>query len=100
MDPQGKQISLSVRGGVDLQDAFCHFGVHPDELRHCISPGLESGTGNPLGGDVVWLQGSTTRYGPLERSRRVAGAVVVPPSFRTSPSLHRRRGARNCATCS
>ena len=35
-----------------------------------------------MGGDVVWLQGSTTRYGPLERSRRVAGAVVVPPSFR------------------
>ena len=49
MAPQGKQISLSVRGGVDLQDAFCHFGVHPDELRHCISPGLESGTG------ILWV---------------------------------------------
>jgi hypothetical protein len=34
---------------IDLQDAFCHFGVHPDELRHCISPGLESGTG------ILWV---------------------------------------------
>eukprot|EP00435_Cladocopium_sp_Y103_P022173 s2755_g5.t1 len=30
---------------IDLQDAFCHFGVHPKELRHCVSPGLHSGTG-------------------------------------------------------
>ena len=29
---------------LDLQDAFCHFGVHTTELKHCISPGLESGT--------------------------------------------------------
>ena len=29
---------------MDLQDAFCHFGVHPDELKHCVSPGLENGT--------------------------------------------------------
>eukprot|EP00435_Cladocopium_sp_Y103_P073963 s637_g46.t1 len=33
---------------VDLADAFCHFGIHPDELKHCISPGLENGTG------IVW----------------------------------------------
>lgn len=29
---------------LDLQDAFCHFGVHASELKHCVSPGLESGT--------------------------------------------------------
>ena len=29
---------------LDLQDAFCHFGVHPAELKHCISPGLTNGT--------------------------------------------------------
>ena len=23
---------------LDLKDAFCHFGVHPDELKHCASP--------------------------------------------------------------
>eukprot|EP00435_Cladocopium_sp_Y103_P057196 s804_g19.t1 len=34
---------------IDLQDAFCHFGVHPDELKHCVSPGLESGTA------LVWV---------------------------------------------
>ena len=30
---------------LDLKDAFCHFGLHPQELRHAISPGVESGTG-------------------------------------------------------
>eukprot|EP00435_Cladocopium_sp_Y103_P072540 s106_g40.t1 len=34
---------------LDLQDAFCHFGVHPEELKHCVSPGLESGTG------ILWV---------------------------------------------
>eukprot|EP00435_Cladocopium_sp_Y103_P011877 s4293_g3.t1 len=34
---------------VDLQDAFCHFGVHPQELRHCVSPGLQSGTA------ILWI---------------------------------------------
>ena len=34
---------------LDLQDAFCHFGVHPTELKHCVSPGLESGTG------ILWV---------------------------------------------
>ena len=34
---------------IDLQDAFCHFGVHQDELRHCISPALENGTG------ILWV---------------------------------------------
>ena len=29
---------------LDLQDAFCHFGVHPVELKHCVSPGMEMGT--------------------------------------------------------
>jgi hypothetical protein len=29
---------------LDLQDAFCHFGVHPEELKHSINPGLENGT--------------------------------------------------------
>lgn len=33
---------------IDLRDAFCHFGVHPRELRHCVSPGLELGTG------IIW----------------------------------------------
>ena len=23
---------------IDLADAFCHYGVHPRELRHCVSP--------------------------------------------------------------
>ena len=23
---------------LDLTDAFCHYGVHPSELRHCVSP--------------------------------------------------------------
>ena len=30
---------------LDLKDAFCHFGLHPNELCHAVSPGLESGTG-------------------------------------------------------
>ena len=30
---------------LDLKDAFCHFGLHPKELCHAVSPGLESGTG-------------------------------------------------------
>ena len=34
---------------LDLKDAFCHFGVHPDELKHCVSPGLECGTA------LVWV---------------------------------------------
>ena len=29
---------------LDLKDAFCHFGVHPDELKHCVSPGVVNGT--------------------------------------------------------
>ena len=28
---------------VDFADAFCHFAVHRQELRHCLSPGLEEG---------------------------------------------------------
>ena len=34
---------------IDLQDAFCHFGEHPAELRHCVSPGVQSGTA------IVWV---------------------------------------------
>ena len=30
---------------LDLKDAFCHFGLHPKELCHAVSPGLDSGTG-------------------------------------------------------
>ena len=30
---------------LDLKDAFCHFELHPKELCHAVSPGLESGTG-------------------------------------------------------
>ena len=33
---------------LDLKDAFCHFGVAEKELRHCVSPGLEPGTG------IIW----------------------------------------------
>ena len=33
---------------IDLQDAFCHFGLHPTELKHAVSPALENGTG------IVW----------------------------------------------
>ena len=29
---------------IDLSDAFCHFSVHRDELRHCVSPN-ETGDG-------------------------------------------------------
>ena len=29
---------------IDLSDAFCHFSVHKDELRHCVSPN-ENGDG-------------------------------------------------------
>lgn len=25
---------------IDLKDAFCHFAIHKDELRHCVSPGV------------------------------------------------------------
>ena len=28
---------------VHFADAFCHFAVHRQELRHCLSPGLEEG---------------------------------------------------------
>ena len=34
---------------LDLQDAFCHFGVHPEELKHCVSPGMEMGTA------ILWV---------------------------------------------
>ena len=34
---------------IDLRDAFCHFPVHPDELRHCVSPGLKDSHG------LVWV---------------------------------------------
>lgn len=27
---------------VDFADAFCHFAVHRQELRHCLSPGLQA----------------------------------------------------------
>ena len=30
---------------LDMKDAFCHFPIHPAELRHCISPGLDDKTG-------------------------------------------------------
>ena len=33
---------------IDLQDALCHFGLHPTELKHAVSPGLENWTG------IVW----------------------------------------------
>ena len=39
VDDQGTEFVLA-----DMQDAFCHFGVHPKELRNCISPD-ESGKG-------------------------------------------------------
>ena len=39
VDDQGIEFVLA-----DMQDAFCHFGVHPKELRNCISPD-ESGKG-------------------------------------------------------
>ena len=28
---------------IDLKDAFCHFAIHKDELRHCVSPGVRPG---------------------------------------------------------
>ena len=28
---------------VDFADAFCHFAIHRQELRHCLSPGLRQG---------------------------------------------------------
>ena len=34
---------------VDLQDAFCHFGIHAQELKHCISPGMEHSTA------ILWV---------------------------------------------
>ena len=34
---------------LDLQDAFCHFGVRPEELKHCVSPGMENGTA------ILWV---------------------------------------------
>ena len=34
---------------LDLQDAFCHFGVRREELKHCISPGIENGTA------ILWV---------------------------------------------
>lgn len=34
---------------LDLQDAFCHFGVRREELKHCISPGMENGTA------ILWV---------------------------------------------
>ena len=39
VDDQGSEFVLA-----DLADAFCHFGVHPRELKNCISPD-ESGKG-------------------------------------------------------
>lgn len=56
---------------IDLQDAFCHFGLHPDELKRAVSPGLDSGTG---GTGIVWramlfgLKGAPLVMGRLECS--------------------------------
>ena len=34
---------------IDLKDAFCHFAIHKDELRHCVSPGVRPGEA------LVWV---------------------------------------------
>ena len=44
--PSKPEMELMV---IDLKDAFCHFPVHPNELRHCVSPSLRETHG------LVWV---------------------------------------------
>eukprot|EP00435_Cladocopium_sp_Y103_P072900 s399_g41.t1 len=37
-EPPSTEIYL-----IDFADAFCHYPVHKNELRHCLSPGLQEG---------------------------------------------------------
>ena len=48
LEDQGAEFVLA-----DLADAFCHFGVHPKELKNCISPD-ESGKGVLLYGQQCY----------------------------------------------
>ena len=72
---------------VDLQDAFCRFGVHAQELKHCISPGMEHGSA------ILWVECFLASRGPhlsweIECSHRAIGAVFVPSSSGAMPGLH------------
>lgn len=79
---------------LDLQDTFCHFGVHPEELKHCVSPGMEMGTA------ILWVAmlfgfKGAPYHGQAQCTNRKVDTVPLSPCRRSDPGVHRRCGPRD-----